>query len=59
MLLDNAVIHKHASVLNTALKFKANVLFNAEYTPWLNPIERLFGLLKRELKKDESDTNSR
>jgi transposase len=47
LYLDNAVIHRHSAVLETALKFKANVLFNAEYSPWLNPIERFFGLLKK------------
>lgn len=39
LLMDNAVIHKHSTVLETARKFKVNVLFNAEYSPWLNPIE--------------------
>ena len=39
LLMDNAVIHKHSQVLETALKMKVNVLFNAEYSPWLNPIE--------------------
>ena len=39
LFLDNAVIHKHCSVLETARRFKVNVLFNAEYSPWLNPIE--------------------
>jgi transposase len=29
---------------------KANILFNAEYSPWLNPIEQLFGLIKKNLK---------
>jgi transposase len=44
--MDNAVIHKHSKVLETARKFKVNVLFNAEYSPWLNPVEQLFGHLK-------------
>ena len=39
LLMDNAVIHKHSVVLETARRMKANVLFNAEYSPWLNPIE--------------------
>ena len=39
LLLDNAVIHKHSLVMETATKLKVNVLFNAEYSPWLNPIE--------------------
>ena len=50
LFLDNAVIHKHSSVLETARKFKVNVLFNAEYSPWLNPVEQVFALLKRTLK---------
>jgi len=30
-----------------------NVLFNAEYSPWLNPIEQLFGYIKkRTLDRD-------
>ena len=30
----------------------AIVLFNAEYSPWLNPIEMLFGLIKRRLTSE-------
>ena len=29
LFMDNAVIHKHSVVLETASKFKANVIFNA------------------------------
>jgi len=50
LLMDNAVIHKHSMVLETARKFKVNVLFNAEYSPWLNPVEQLFNLLKKRVK---------
>lgn len=39
LLMDNAVIHKHSAVLEITRQFKVNVLFNAEYSPWLNPIE--------------------
>lgn len=39
LLMDNAIIHKYSEMLETARKFKVNVLFNAEYSPWLNPIE--------------------
>ena len=49
ILMDNAVIHKHRLVLETARDLKVNVLFNAEYSPWLNPIEQLFGYLKKQL----------
>jgi transposase len=30
---------------------KVNVLYNAQYSPWLNPVELLFGLVKRRLMK--------
>jgi transposase len=39
VLMDNAVIHKHSQVIETARRMKVNVLFNAEYSPWLNPVE--------------------
>ena len=50
LFLDNAVIHKHSGVLDSFRKFKVNVLFNAEYSPWLNPIEMYFGYLKKQLR---------
>ena len=50
--MDNAVIHKHSVVLQTAQKFKANVIFNAEYSPWLNPVEQLFNLLKKRVREN-------
>jgi transposase len=46
VLMDNAVVHRHGVVLETCRKMKANVLFNAEYSPWLNPVEQLFGYVK-------------
>lgn len=59
LLMDNAVIHKHQSVLETALKFRVNVLFNAEYSPWLNPIENLFNKVKRELRQLRGSLNTK
>lgn len=50
LFMDNAVIHKHSAVLETARKLKVNVLFNAEYSPWLNPVEQLFGYMKKRLR---------
>ena len=57
LFMDNAIIHKHASVLETARKLKINVLFNAEYSSWLNPIEYLFAKIKFELRKKQSPPN--
>lgn len=47
LLMDNATIHKHECVYATARKFKANVLLNAQYSPWLNPVEQVFNFVKR------------
>jgi transposase len=50
IFMDNARIHKHPLVLETAAQFKAHVLFNSEYSPWLNPIEQWFAIVKRRLR---------
>ena len=39
VLMDNARIHMSANIQATAEKMGAVVLFNAQYSPWLNPIE--------------------
>ena len=39
VFMDNAVVHRHSSVLETCRKLKVNIVFNAEYSPWLNPVE--------------------
>jgi transposase len=51
VLMDNATIHKHSSIYETARKFKVNILLNAQYSPWLNPVEQLFNYIKRALRK--------
>ena len=50
LFMDNAVIHKQSVVKETASKMGVHVLFNAEYSPWLNPIELLFNHIKKKLK---------
>ena len=52
LLMDNAPIHRHERVLRTAKQMGAIVLFNAKYSPWLNPIEMLFGVVKRRLTEE-------
>ena len=49
LLMDNAKFHHHSEVLETCRKLKVNVLFNAEYSPWLNPIENFFGHVKNQV----------
>ncbi len=50
VLMDNATIHKHSTVFQTARRMKVSVLMNAQYSPWLNPVEQLFNYIKRELR---------
>jgi transposase len=33
LFMDNAAIHKNSIVFETARRMKANILFNAEYSP--------------------------
>ena len=56
LLLDNAKIHHHSIVMETARRMKVNVLFNAEYSPWLNPVESLFAHFKRTIKEEQLAT---
>ena len=49
ILMDNATIHKSSIVYKTERAMKTTILFNAQYSPWLNPIEQLFNRLKRQL----------
>ena len=50
LFLDNARVHKSQVLYDTARHFAADVLFSAEYSPWLQPIEQLFNVLKRKLR---------
>ena len=59
IFMDNATIHHHQMVLRTAQRFKVHVLFNAEYSPQLNPIELLFTLLKREARRHVEEIETR
>lgn len=54
LFMDNAVIHKHSTVLTTARKLKVDVLFNAEYSPWLNPVEQLFSYIKKHVDVEKT-----
>jgi transposase len=49
VFMDNVRFHHHSKVLELCRAMKANVLFNAQYSPWLNPIEVLFAYVKRKL----------
>lgn len=50
LLMDNARIHCHKSVVDIAMDMKAILLYSAQYSPWLNPVEHLFALIKRRIR---------
>ena len=52
MLMDNAPIHNTESVRFAAQRLGVVLLMNAEYSPWLNPIEQLFNHLKKRVRAE-------
>ena len=56
LLMDNASIHHHRRVVDTVLGMKAILLFNPQYSPFLNPVEKLFKYLKGRLRARPSAT---
>ena len=56
ILLDNARIHYHSNITETLKQFGAHAIFNAQYSPWLNPVERLFGVVKKRLQQVDTFT---
>ena len=56
LLMDNASIHHHCRVIDTVLRCKAILLFFAQYSPWLNPVEKFFRFLKEAIKKHPTAT---
>ena len=51
LLLDNAAIHKTAAVRAAAERKGYCLLFTPPYSPELNPIELVFGILKNAFYK--------
>jgi len=49
LFMDNATIHKGAFVKRTIRSKGVHTLFNCAYSPHLNPIEHLFGLVKHRV----------
>jgi len=50
LLMDNATIHKHRNVLETVMAMRAILMFNPQYSPQLNPVERFFNHMKAQLR---------
>ena len=51
LVLDNAAAHHNNLVKQLAAKLKIELMFLPAYTPELNPIEALWGIIKRDFKQ--------
>lgn len=50
-ILDGAKIHCHAPIIRYFRSIGINPIFLPPYTPFFNPIEIVFGIVKKHLKK--------
>jgi transposase len=54
LLMDNATIHKTKKLNKFVNENQIKILYNIPYNPETNPIELLFGSLKRMIKTNNS-----
>ena len=52
VVMDNATIHKHPGVVEAIYSAGAEIIWNAAYSPDLNPIERCFSYYKSFLRRE-------
>lgn len=58
ILLDNCRFHHSKIVKEFALIHSLTLLYTPAYSPWFNPIESSFSLIKRDFYKNEKIENS-
>ncbi len=51
IIMDNASFHKGDEILEIADKFKINIIYLPAYSPDLNPIEKFWANVKKNLRK--------
>ena len=49
--MDNLSVHKAKSVQKLLKEQRFKVIFNPPYSPWGNPIEECFSVVKRDYRK--------
>ena len=52
VFLDRLNVHRSPKITKLAKVLGIEMILNAAYSPDLNPIERVFGLVKKEIKKE-------
>jgi transposase len=50
LFMDNAAFHRSSLAMRLYKILPFTVVFNAPYNPYINPIERVFGIIKRRIK---------
>ena len=55
LYMDNARIHKSSEIIDVCRHFNATIIFAAQYSPFLQPIESLFGAIKSTLRRNSVD----
>jgi transposase len=54
LFMDNAAIHHHESIVRLADHYRVFILYTAQYSPWLNPVEAYFWTIKQQLAKRDT-----
>ena len=54
LVMDNASIHQHVDIVSLAAHYHAFILFTAQYSPWLNPVEGFFWKIKQQLQRKDT-----
>ena len=57
-VLDNVRFHHSLNVKNYMENMGWNVLYTPPYSPWFNPIENIFGIIKSYFRKNKSISSS-
>jgi transposase len=54
ILLDNVAFHRSRPIAELAIQRGWTLLFTPPYSPWFNPIEGMFSIIKRHFYKHAS-----
>ena len=58
LLMDNVRFHHSQEVKNYIESKEWKTLYTPPYSPWFNPIENVFGIIKNNFRKNKSIVNA-